>query len=140
MTARQIELVRASWDQVSALDATVVGELFYTRLLGTHPELQQMFKSPLPEQSRKLIAMLGFIISRLNRLEEITEHIQKLATRHAGYGVQPAHYEMVGAALLWTLQRGLPDDWNPELEVAWAECYALLSSAMINASREVTPA
>ena len=39
---------------------------------------------------------------------------------------------MVGAALLWTLEKGLGDDWTPEVADAWGTAYGTLSSYMIS--------
>ena len=36
----------------------------------------------------------------------------------------------VGAALLWTLQRGLGQAWTAETKAAWTEAYALLAGVM----------
>jgi len=36
--------------------------------------------------------------------------------------------------LLWTLERGLGSDWNPELAEAWTQCYTLLADTMISAT------
>jgi hemoglobin-like flavoprotein len=78
--------------------------------------------------------MLNYVISKLDRLEEIIGEIEKLARRHTTYGVKEEHYTVVGNALLWTLEKGLGDDWTEELEEAWADCYSTLATAMINAS------
>ena len=39
---------------------------------------------------------------------------------------------MVGAALLWTLEKGLGDGWTPEVEDAWGTAYGTLSGYMIS--------
>lgn len=136
MTLKQIQLVQNSWQQISLLDASVVGQIFYTRLLDANPELKQLFRSPVPEQSKKLILMISFIIARLHKPEEMLNEVQKLAQRHVRYGVEEKHYELVGAALLWTLKKALSDCWHPELEEAWVTCYSLLTCAMLDASQE----
>jgi hemoglobin-like flavoprotein len=46
--------------------------------------------------------------------------------------VTTSHYAPVGAALLWTLERGLGADSTPEIQNAWSAAYATLSSFMIN--------
>lgn len=38
--------------------------------------------------------------------------LQELGRRHVGYGVLPRHYATVGDALLWTLKRGLGQDFG----------------------------
>ena len=78
--------------------------------------------------------MISYVIHRLDRLDTVIEDVKKLALRHVQYGVKENHYAMVGAALLWTLEKGLSDLWNQEIQEAWVACYTLLSSAMIEAS------
>ena len=57
-----------------------------------------------------------------------------MARRHVIYGVQPQHYDTVGAALLWTLEQGLGNGFTAEVRAAWTEAYGLLASAMQKAS------
>ena len=54
-----------------------------------------------------------------------------MAQRHVGYGVKPAHYKLVGNALLWTLEKGLGDDWTQDVKAAWTACYTILADTMI---------
>lgn len=138
MTTEQIQLVKRSWTLVACMPAEEVGKLFYTRLFELAPHLQHLFKSPQPEQSRKLIAMINYVINRLDTLEEIMGEVTKLAQRHVQYGVKEEHYHVVGQALLWTLEKGLDKFWHPELKEAWMLCYATLAGAMINASYPAT--
>ena len=42
------------------------------------------------------------------------------------------HYPVVGAALLWTLEKGLGDGWTPEVADAWVTAYSTLSGYMIS--------
>ncbi|MGE5107240.1 MAG: globin family protein [Sphingobacteriales bacterium] len=134
MTTKQIELIRASWTLVSAIDPETVGNLFYTRLFEIAPEVKPMFRNSLSEQSKKLLTTLGYVISSLNRLDSVADDIAKLAHRHVKYGVKPVHYIAVGEALLWTLEKGLGEHWNNELKEAWSQCYSILSAAMIGVS------
>jgi hemoglobin-like flavoprotein len=135
MTTYQINLIKTTW-QAAAANAEVVGHLFYNRLFEIAPEVKPMFsRATIPEQSKKLLAMLSYVISKLDKLDEITDEVTKLAHRHVKYGVVEKHYGYVGAALLWTLEKGLGDLWNKEVNQAWATCYAVLSDAMINAAK-----
>ena len=56
---------------------------------------------------------------------------RELAKRHVDYGVKAIHYAPVGAALLWTLERGLGQQWTQELAAAWGTAYNVLSEFMI---------
>ena len=134
MTKEQIILVKKSWSIFREIDPTVVGDVFYSKLFFDMPYLEKLFHTPKEEQSRKLIEMLSVIVGRLDNLEELTEEIKQLAIRHVQYGVKEQHYKAVGTALLWTLQQGLGRDWNEEIKEAWASCFNILSTTMINAS------
>ena len=137
MTTKNIELVKNSWAAVATMDMEVVGGLFYNRLFEIAPDVKPMFsKISIPEQSKKLLTMLSYVIAKLDRLEDILDEVAKLAKRHTTYGVKSEHYEAVGNALLWTLEQGLGKLWNDELEEAWIEVYTVLSSAMITVQAE----
>lgn len=134
MTTKNIELVKGSWALVAAMDMETVGSLFYNRLFEIAPEVQPMFsKTTMPEQSKKLLTMLSYVIAKLDKLDDIIDEVAKLAKRHQGYGVKAEHYTAVGQALLWTLEQGLGMQWNEELKASWTEVYIVLSGAMINA-------
>ncbi|RYZ24031.1 MAG: hypothetical protein EOO16_02385 [Chitinophagaceae bacterium] len=134
MNQHQISLVKESWLSVAALDPVAVGGLFYDRLFSIAPEVRPMFRGEISEQSKKLLSMLHYVIKKLDRLDDIIDEVKKLAVRHVHYGTCPGHYNVVGSALLWTLEQGLGAAWNDELEAAWAACYTVLSGAMIAAS------
>lgn len=138
MTQRQIELVKSTWSMAASLDPIVVGGLFYNRLFEIAPQVKPMFRNPIPEQSKKLLAMVNYVIVKLDKLDAILDEVAKLAQRHTAYGVKPEHYIIVGEALLWTLEQGLGENWNAEVKDAWIECYTILSGAMIAASADET--
>jgi len=134
MTNKQIDLVKSSWAIAATIDPVTVGGLFYNRLFEIAPQLKHMFRNPIPEQSKKLLAMINYVIIKLDKLDDILDEVSKLAQRHVSYGVKPDHYRVVGEALLWTLEKGLRENWNSEVEEAWTVCYDILSSAMITAA------
>ena len=138
MTNKQIDLVKSSWAIVATIDPVTVGGLFYNRLFEIAPQLKSMFRNPVPEQSKKLLAMINYVISKLDKLEDILDEVAKLAKRHVKYGVREEHYEIVGGALLWTLEQALANLFTNEVKQAWVNCYNLLASAMLEATAEDT--
>ena len=88
----------------------------------------------MEEQYKKLVDMLNIIIARLEKLDELKGEITNMAKRHVDYGVKPEHYNMVGTALLWTLQKTLGKEWTDDIRAAWINCYAVLSGTMIAAT------
>lgn len=136
MTTNEIHLVKYSWSVVERIDPVVAGGIFYKRLFETAPYLKPMFSESVPVQSKKLMAMITYVINRLDKLDTILDDIKQLAKRHVKYGVRDEHYEIVGSALLWTLEQALANLWTPEVKQAWITCYSLLSSAMLEATAD----
>jgi hemoglobin-like flavoprotein len=134
MTEKQIKLVKSSWNLFRQIDPQIIGDVFYSRLFQQMPSLRSMFKGPMTLQYTKIVDTLSMIVSRLDNLEQVNEEIKQLAIRHIHYGVRPAHYKLVGDALIWTLQNGLGNDWDKETAEAWLVCYKILSDTMIKAA------
>lgn len=137
MTVQEISDVKRTWAIIAQLNAETVGQLFYNRLFEVAPQVRDMFKSPISEQSKKLLAMIGYVINKLDKLDDIIHEVNKLAERHAAYGAEPAHYEVVGSVLLWTLEKGLGEYWTVDVKKAWTNCYGILSGAMITATEKI---
>jgi len=55
-------------------------------------------------------------------------------------GVSVEQYVPVGAALLWTLEKGLGEAFTPEIREAWATTYRVLAGTMIEAANEMPKA
>ena len=63
-----------------------------------------------------------------------------LGADHAGYGVKPWDYNVVGAAFLWTLEQGLGGDFTDEVKSAWGAVYDVLASTMKAGAEEAEKA
>jgi hemoglobin-like flavoprotein len=133
MTPQQISLIQKSWAEVVPIQDTAAG-LFYQRLFVLDPAVRPMFKGDLREQGQKLMKMLGLIVNSLTRLDDLVPVAQDLARKHVDYGVQPEHYDTVGAALLWTLEQGLGSAFTEEMKTAWATAYGTLAQVMKDAA------
>lgn len=129
MTPEGQALVRASFAKVVPI-APQAAAMFYERLFALDPSLRPLFKGDMREQGRKLMAMIGTAVAHLDRLDSIIPAVQDLGRRHVGYGVPPASYDTVAAALLWTLEQGLGADFTPATRAAWTECYTTLAGVM----------
>jgi len=131
MTPDQVKLVQQSFAKVAPISETAA-VLFYGRLFEIAPQVQAMFPADMTEQRRKLMATLAVVVNGLGNLESILPAASALATRHVSYGAKAEHYPVVGAALLWTLEKGLGDAWTPEVADAWTTAYGTLSGFMIS--------
>jgi nitric oxide dioxygenase len=100
--------------------------LFYDRLFEIAPAVKAMFPADMTEQRKKLMTMLAAVVNGLGNLQSILPAASALAKRHVGYGARAEHYPVVGAALLWTLEKGLGAAWTPEVADAWTAAYGTL--------------
>jgi len=131
MTPEQVKAIQESFTKVAPISEQAA-ELFYGRLFEIAPEVKPLFRGDMKEQGRKLMGTLAVVVNGLGNLEAVLPAASALAKRHVGYGVKPDHYAPVGAALLWTLERGLGDDWTTDLQAAWTAAYTVLSGYMID--------
>jgi nitric oxide dioxygenase len=133
MDDKTISLVQDSFAKVKPI-ADTAADIFYTDLFETTPEVKPFFKNDMSEQGAKLMATLGVVVNGLRDLDKIVPVAQNLARGHIDYGVKAEHYEAVGASLLRTLEKGLGDDFTPDVKSAWETAYGTLSSVMIEAA------
>jgi nitric oxide dioxygenase len=131
MTPDDIQLVQKSFGQVAPI-ADQAAVMFYDRLFEIAPAVKPLFHGDMAEQRRKLMATLTVVINGLGNLDAVLPAASALAKRHVAYGVKPEHYEAVGEALLWTLERGLGAQWSGELAAAWSATYATLAGYMMS--------
>ncbi len=135
ITEQQIALVQESWDKVVPIQETAA-ELFYGQLFEIAPEVKPLFKGDMKSQGRKLMTMLNTAVKSLNDLDAIVPAVQDMGKRHVGYGVKDEHYDVVAEALLWTLGKGLGDDFTDEVKDAWVAVYTLVATVMKDAAAE----
>jgi len=140
-------LVEASWAKVAALGAEEVGVLLFKNIFSIAPEAVELFsfknesnvyESPkLKAHGAKVASTVGTAVAGLQDINRLVPVLQALGLRHAGYNVTPAHYDVVGKALIETLRKGLQADFTPDVEAAWTAVYGLISSTMMGAKEQM---
>ncbi len=134
MTPERERLVRQSWAKVQP-HIHEASRIFYDRLFELDPAARSLFgRVDMREQGAKFMAMLGSIISSLDRAQSLVSDAASLGRRHTAYGVKPEQYESVGAALIWMLDRMLGPEFTPEVRAAWMETYAIVAAVMERAA------
>lgn len=129
MTNKQKDLVQSSFALVAPI-AETAAQLFYKRLFELDPSLRQLFRGDIEEQGRKLMQMLSVAVRGLDDPASLLPAVRALGARHEQYGVRAQDYATVGAALIWTLERGLGAAFTPEVEKAWVTVYTLVAETM----------
>ncbi|MEM7224200.1 MAG: globin family protein [Pseudomonadota bacterium] len=136
MTPEQTALIQRTFRSVPRAAAA---EMFYARLFELDPSLRPLFRGDLKRQGDKLMAVLAVAVEGLGNIEAILPTVESLGARHAGYGVTSDHYEVVGRALLQTLEKSLGQGFTADVKNAWSEAYGLLSTTMIRAAGQGAP-
>jgi hemoglobin-like flavoprotein len=113
----------------------MVGRMFYDRLFSIAPEVKPLFRGDIAEQSRKLMDTLALAVGMLRDMPTLVITLEGLARRHVGYGVKDEHYDKVGEALLWTLEKGLGDAFTAQVRDAWAALYVAVAKIMRDAAK-----
>ena len=138
VNAGQIRLVRGSFPAISEL-AGPVAALFYGRLFELAPQVRLLFRQDIAVQGRKLMDMLTTLVSNLDRFEELEPVLKAMGQRHAGYGVQPEHYETVTSALIWAIGIALENEFTPELKLAWCAVIEAVGAVMKDGAAQLLP-
>ena len=133
LSAEQIQLIRDSWQRVLPIKEKAA-ELFYARLFELDPSVKTLFKGRLDFQGDKLIKAKFEPSESLKKLYREEAMLQAMGKRHIIYGVEAAHYETVGAALLWVLKQGLGEYFTEEVEEAWVIAYGVIATTMKEAA------
>jgi len=129
MTPEDILLVQQSWQKVLPLNE-IAAALFYRKLLALDPELRPLFIGDMAQQGTKLLQMITAAVRGLDRLDALLPVVRDLGMRHGACGVRDEHYGTVAAALLWTLEQALREEFTPEIKSAWIKAYGVLSQTM----------
>ncbi|MDH6133576.1 NAD(P)H-flavin reductase/hemoglobin-like flavoprotein [Kitasatospora sp. MAA4] len=121
-------LVRDSGDKLTAH--------FYATLFLHNPEVRAFFPPAMDIQRDRLFQALAGAVRMLDRPDELTSFLRQLGRDHRKYGVEPAHYDAVGSALLSTLRRFAGEAWTEAHESAWTQAYGQIAATMSGAAEE----
>ena len=124
-----IEHVQTTWKALEPI-APVAAQLFYDNLFAAAPDVRALFKGDMDDQGHRLMTMIGNAVRGLRHFEGLQAALRAMGARHVAYGVEDAHYAIVGAALLKTLAQGLGPQFTPEVEEAWTVVYGFIAETM----------
>jgi hemoglobin-like flavoprotein len=133
MPQRQIELIRASYDQITPI-SSAVGEIFYNRLFELAPELRSMFDGSFAGPGgkfrvisqvveRHVRALVSQPVTPMGEKPPILPPMMELGYKHAGFPLTIEHFDKMKEALLWTLEETLGDNFPHETRECWSTAY-----------------
>ncbi|QCR35277.1 NO-inducible flavohemoprotein [Nissabacter sp. SGAir0207] len=111
---------------------------FYERMLGRHPELQNVFNmrhQSNGDQREALFNAICAYAANIENLPAILPAVEKIAQKHASLNIRPEQYAIVGENLLATLDELL----SPGQEVldAWGKAYGVLAGVFIQREGQI---
>ncbi len=114
---------------------------FYSHLFEIDPSVARLFNGVnMRAQEWKLAQTLGVVVQALDDLDTLLPALAALGARHKQYGVEDAHFETVGEALLKAFSDTLRERFTPEARTAWTDAYTFVASEMRQAlAREGSP-
>ena len=129
ITDTQIALVQSSFCHVVPI-ADAAGLLFYERVFSLAPGTRALFDDDIAPQARRTMAAVKTAVDGLGELDIVGPFLVRLGARHVRYGVRSEHFDVVGAALLWTLEQGLGERFTPAVRDAWVAAWGVIADAM----------
>ena len=128
----QVELLEESFELVKPQADEFVGS-FYDNLFTANPEAKPLFEhTNMAAQKKMLLNSLVMVVENLRKPDVLDKALRGLGARHVKYGALPAHYPLVGSALLTTFQQYLGDKWTPNVKEAWVGAYGAISEIMLD--------
>eukprot|EP00929_Paragymnodinium_shiwhaense_P053531 TRINITY_DN2679_c0_g1_i6.p1 TRINITY_DN2679_c0_g1~~TRINITY_DN2679_c0_g1_i6.p1 ORF type:complete len:170 (+),score=52.50 TRINITY_DN2679_c0_g1_i6:86-595(+) len=149
--ARDIELVQQTFGYVSQLGADTVGKVIFMKIFKKAPGALQLFSfksdgldpvvlfrlgSPATAHAVKVVSTVGTAVSLLNSLDVLVPVLQALGLKHHTLGVVPAHYDVVGEAIIEALQVALGEKFTEPVKNAWLKVYTTIKTVMTEAVKK----
>ena len=151
-----VEMVMDSWYRIKCIPnfREVAGVLLFRNIFKLAPaakaifqftrgyddaDEEQLYKSrAFISHAKTVVKMLDDAVNMLSDLEILGEELEKLGARHVSYGVLPPHYDIVGEALLQTLEQALGKEaWNDTIKEGWTGIYVFVSTSMVRGANNV---
>jgi len=129
VTSEDILLVQRSWLEITPVKQ-ITAELFFGKLSELDPGLRQLFDDDQGAGNRKFVRMLDATVRGLDRSDVLMAAVREVGVRHPAFGRADTHHGTVAAALLWTLEKALRDDFTPAVKSAWIKIFGVLSQEL----------
>lgn len=147
LTPYEIDLIRKTWSEmiqdegasngntskvsINSITATLFCVQFYSNLIAATPELEKMFPS-IKHQAISLSGVISTAIVNLDQLDKLDDYLSNLGKRHSRIlGIEPEHFELMGAAMLKTFKDRFGAKFTLDLEKCWTRLFTYLSNQLL---------
>lgn len=136
-TYEQIRVVKKEWSLLKNIRAHVIGDVFFGKLFFDYPQTRKSFDRLVADNqtddlNEGLKNVLGGIISKLDRPDELTIRLQAVTLPFIAVGFNRITFRRLAESLLWTLQKAFGYGWPVESERAWIACISIVESQIFD--------
>ncbi|MCB2075107.1 MAG: hypothetical protein KDE49_15550 [Novosphingobium sp.] len=111
-----------------------ITQAMYRRMFANHPEVKEMFDQAAQEsgeQPKRLATAILAYAENIDKLENLSGPVARMAQRHVETHVKPEHYPIVAENILAAIKEVLGDAATDEILAAWGEAYWYLANILI---------
>uniref|UniRef100_A0A7S0ZQE0 Globin domain-containing protein n=1 Tax=Noctiluca scintillans TaxID=2966 RepID=A0A7S0ZQE0_NOCSC len=143
LDGRDVALIKHSWKEVGQAPADEVAREIFRNIFAIAPGALELFHfkneseddlwregGALTVHALKVVTTVDKAVSRLGNLDAVVPMLRKLGIMHVGYGVLPAHYDVVGQALVTTL--GSYCTFTDPVKNAWIKLCGVIKATMVH--------
>lgn len=145
---RDIDLVQQTFGRVAMLGADTVGKVIFMKIFKKAPAAIALFSfkadgveptklfrlgSPATAHVTKVVTTVGTAVSLLRDLETLVPVLQGLGLKHQSLGIVPAHYDVVGEAVIESLAVALGANFTEPVKNAWLKVFTIVKTTMTEA-------
>jgi nitric oxide dioxygenase len=139
LTQKTRDTVKATAPVLAAHGYDIIKH-FYRSLLGTHPELKNVFNMRHQERGQQQQALARAVYAYAANIDDpscLAAVLEGIANKHASLGVKPEQYPIVGEHLLASIKAVLGDAATEDIISAWAQAYGNLADLLMGRESEL---
>jgi len=144
---RDIDLVQQTFGRAAMLGADNVGKVIFMKIFKIAPQALPLFSfakdgldppylfrcgGPAVAHATKVVETVATALSLLRDLGTLVPVLEELGIKHYGLGVIPAHYDVVGQAVIESLAVALGANFTEAVKTAWLKVYTIVKATMIS--------
>eukprot|EP00747_Dinoflagellata_sp_TGD_P210515 gnl/TRDRNA2_/TRDRNA2_83770_c0_seq1.p1 gnl/TRDRNA2_/TRDRNA2_83770_c0~~gnl/TRDRNA2_/TRDRNA2_83770_c0_seq1.p1 ORF type:complete len:164 (-),score=38.64 gnl/TRDRNA2_/TRDRNA2_83770_c0_seq1:176-667(-) len=143
---RDIDIVQQTFGRVAMLGAENVGWVIFMQIFKIAPEAKALFRfddaedvaysTKMKRHGANVVKTVGTAVGLLRDLPTLVPVLQDLGKRHVNYGVVPAHYDVVGQAVINSLGLALGPNFTESVKNSWLKVWTIVRNTMIGDNYE----
>ncbi|MFY0625131.1 MAG: hypothetical protein JXR07_02470 [Reichenbachiella sp.] len=126
LTSEEIETVQVSFEKIANFSkkATII---FYQYLHHLDPILYNTMRKEIGLDEERLFSLAQNLIHNLSNDREIVPTLHMIAKNSNSQLLKDSDYGTIGAALLFSIESLIGDDWNEFVKRSWVSAFTFIA-------------